>query len=98
MVKVSGRSRKRQMWNSIQLFELTTSKHIWRTTSIEMVWIPKNNDDSEAISKFLCVEVSFVNTLDAHLEVEKPLFFAIDKNAVEKIIGDILFDPEDEDE
>ena len=58
----------------------------------------KINDDSEAISKFFCAEVSFVNTLDAHLEVEKPLSFAIDKNIVEKIIGNILFDPEDEDE
>ena len=47
---------------------------------------------------FFCAKVSFVNTLDAHLEVEKPLIFVIDKNIVEKIIGDILFDLEDKDE
>ena len=39
-----------------------------------------------------------VNTLDAHLEMEKPFSFAIVKNIVEKIIGDMIFDPEDEDE
>ena len=30
--------------------------------------------------------------------MEKPFSVAIDKNIVEKIIGDIRFDPEDEDE
>jgi hypothetical protein len=40
----------------------------------------------------------FVNTLDAHLDIEKSISYAIDTKIVDTIIGDMLFYAEDEDD
>ncbi len=44
------------------------------------------------------MDVLFTNTLNAHFDIEKPQSFVINGEIVDKIIGDMLFDPEDEDE
>ena len=57
----------------------------------------KLSDNSKAIAIFQ-TDVPFVNTLNIHLEKDKLLPFAFDKNIVKKIIGHMIFDAEDEDE
>ena len=50
------------------------------------------NNDNNAIAKFFDTDVLFTNTL------KKLQSFVINKEIVEMVIGNMLFDPEDEDE
>ena len=56
------------------------------------------NDNDYAIVKFFNTVVLFTNTLNAHFNIEKLQSFVINKEIVEMVIGNMLFDPEDEDE
>lgn len=56
------------------------------------------NLDKENIEEFFKSNVPFVNTLDAHLDIEKPHSFVIDEKIVDCILGDMLYDPQDDDE
>jgi hypothetical protein len=47
---------------------------------------------------FLKVKTPFVNTLKCHFDITKPQSFTIDQRTMENVIGDMLFDPEDEEE
>jgi hypothetical protein len=38
-------------------------------------------------------DVAFVNTLDAHFDTGESLFFWVRRNIVNRVIGDLLFDP-----
>jgi hypothetical protein len=39
--------------------------------------------------------VPYVDTLDAHLDTGESLFFWVRRNIVNRVIGDMLFDPRD---
>ena len=54
--------------------------------------------DSVATDDFFNSDVQFINTLETHFDIEKPQSYVIDGKIVDKIIGDMLFDPEDEDD
>ncbi len=41
------------------------------------------------------MDVPFTNTLNAHFDIEKPQSFVINGEIVDKVIADMLFDPED---
>ena len=56
------------------------------------------NQDSVAADEIFNTDVPFVNTLDAHLDIEKPQSYVINGKIVDTIIGDMLFDPEDDDD
>ena len=56
------------------------------------------NHNSSSISDFFKTDVPFVNTLDAHLDIEKSISHVFDAKIVDTIIGDMLFDAEDEDD
>ena len=55
------------------------------------------NDNDDAIAKFFDTDVPFTNTLNAHFDIEKSQSFVTNKEIVEMVIGDMLFDAEDED-
>jgi hypothetical protein len=43
-------------------------------------------------------EVAYWNTLDAHLDAGESLFFWVRRNIVNRVVGDLLFDPNESDE
>ncbi len=52
----------------------------------------------DAIPNFFHMHVPFTNMLNSHFNIEEHHSFAITTEIVNKIIGDMLLDPEDEDE
>lgn len=43
------------------------------------------------------IKVPFTNSLDAQLDIEKPMSFVIDAKTVETILADMMFVPENDD-
>jgi hypothetical protein len=63
-------------------------------------WKEYDASDVGARDKFFVLspdDVAYVNTLDAHLDTGESLFFWVRRNIVNRVIGDLLFDPTETD-
>jgi hypothetical protein len=64
-------------------------------------WKEYDSSDMAAREKFFELstnEVAYGNSLDAHLDAGESLFFWLRRNIVNRVVSDLLFDPNESDE
>jgi hypothetical protein len=95
-------ARKRKRTSNIKYFSSFRAdnykKHLTLQHPTKWSEYQALNHDATSISDFFATDIPFVNTLDAHFDIEKSISHVIDAKIVNTIIGDMLFDAEDEDD